>query len=93
MMTVTGHRYIVNDAQILGGEPTVLGTRTPGRAIVETWRLGVAAEQIPRALPPLTLAQVFDGLSYWSDHQEEINTHIEHNRILPHELDPRVSGL
>jgi uncharacterized protein (DUF433 family) len=92
MTTVTGHRYIVNDHQILGGEPIILGTRTPVRAVVETWRLGVAAEEIPRALPHLTLAQVFDALSYYSDHQEEINGHIERNRISSHLIDPLVSG-
>jgi uncharacterized protein (DUF433 family) len=93
MTTATGHRYIVNDHQILGGEPIILGTRTPVRAIVETWRLGVPAEEIPSALPHLTLAQVFDALSYYSDHQEEINAHIERNRILLHQIDPRVSSL
>ena len=70
--------------EILGGEPIILGTRTPVRAIVETWRLGVAAEEIPSAMPHLTLAQVFDALSYYSDHQEEINAHIERNRIPAH---------
>jgi len=93
MATATGHRYIVNDSNILGGEPIVCGTRTPVRAIVETWRLGVPAEEIPSALPHLTLAQVFDALSYYSDHQEEINAQIERNRVLPHQIDPLVSSL
>ena len=92
MTTATGHRYIVNDNQILGGEPIILGTRTPVRAIVETWRLGMPAEEIPSALPHLTLAQVFDALSYYSDHQEEINAHIERNRIPARQIDPLVSG-
>ena len=43
-------------------------------------------------MPHLTLAQVFDALSYYRDHQEEINAHIERNRILPHQIDPRVSS-
>src|SRR3990172_1335241 len=38
MTTATEHRYIVRDDGILGGEPIVTGTRTPVRAIVETWR-------------------------------------------------------
>jgi uncharacterized protein (DUF433 family) len=92
MTTATGHRYIVNDNQILGGEPIIRGTRTPVRAIVETWRLGVPAEEIRSALPHLTLAQVFDALSYYSDHQEEINAHIERNRIPADKIDPRVAG-
>ena len=80
MTTTTAHPYIVNDDQILNGEPIVRGTRTPVRAIVETWRLGVASEEVPQHLPHLTLAQVFDALSYYSDHQDEINAHIENNR-------------
>jgi uncharacterized protein (DUF433 family) len=91
MTTATRHPYIVNDDQILGGEPIITGTRTPVRAIVETWRLGVAAEEIPNALPHLTLAQVFDALSYYSDHQDEINAHIERNRIPDSQIDPLVS--
>jgi len=85
----TEHRYIVTDTQILSGEPIIDGTRTPVRAIVEIWREGVPAEAIPTRLPHLTLAQVFDALSYYSDHQAEINTHIERNRI-PHELIDRL---
>jgi hypothetical protein len=37
-------------------------------------------EEIPVHLPHVTLAQDFDALSYYSDHQEEINAHIERNR-------------
>ena len=68
------------------------GTRTPVRAIVEIWRQGVAPEEITRHLPHLTLARVFDALSYYSDHQDEINAHLERNRI-PEELtDPPVNS-
>jgi uncharacterized protein (DUF433 family) len=81
-MTVrTDHRYIVRDDAILGGEPIVVGTRTPVRAVVEFWRLGVAPEEIPGHLPHLTLAQVFDALSYYADHQAEIQQHIDRNRV------------
>ena len=90
MTTKTEHRYIVNDDQILGGEPIIRDTRTPVRAIVETWRLGVAAEEIPQGMPHLTLAQVFDALSYYSDHQDEINTYIERNSFPDERIDPLV---
>src|SRR5205807_9675194 len=63
------------------GEPVVRGTRTPVRAIVELWRRGVAPEEIPKHLSHLNLAQVFDALSYYSDHTSEINAHIERNRV------------
>jgi uncharacterized protein (DUF433 family) len=90
MTTATEHFYIVMDEQILSGEPIIKGTRTPVRAIVELWRQGVIPEEIPNHLAHLTLAQVFDALSYYSDHQEEINAHIERNRIPDDLLDSKV---
>ena len=85
MATVIEHPNITRNERILGGEPIIRGTRTPVRAIVENWRLGLAPEEIPIHLPHLTLAQVFAALSYYSDHQEEINAYIEANHV-PKEL-------
>ena len=81
MATSTEHRYVVRDPEILGGEPIISGTRTPVRAVVELWRMGVAPEEIPSHLPHLTAAQVFDALSYYSDHQAEIGALIERNAV------------
>src|SRR5512145_1875250 len=92
MIQVTEHCYIVTDDQILSGEPIIRGTRTPVRAIVELWRQGVQPEAIPTQLPHLTLAQIFDALSYYSDHQPEINAHIERNRIPDSLIDPLVQS-
>lgn len=92
MTTATEHYYIVTDDQILSGEPIIKGTRTPVRAIVELWRQGIAPEEIPAQLPHLTLAQVFDALSYYSDHQSEINAYIERNRIPDDLIDPLVKS-
>ncbi|NJO83856.1 MAG: DUF433 domain-containing protein [Blastochloris sp.] len=91
MSTTTAHRYIVRDPGILSGEPIISTTRTPVRAIVELWRQGIAPEAIPHSLPHLTLAQVFDALSYYSDNQEEIHGYIAKNRIPEDRIDPRVS--
>lgn len=81
MIQATRHRYIITDPNILSGEPIIEGTRTPVRAIVELQRQSLIAEEIPTHLPHLSLAQVFDALSYYSDHQDEINARIERNRI------------
>jgi uncharacterized protein (DUF433 family) len=92
-MTVpTEHLYVATDRKILSGEPIIKGTRTPVRAIVEIRRMGVPAEEIPKALPHLTLAQIFGALSYYSDHQDEINAHIERNRIPEDLIDPLVKN-
>jgi len=80
-MHITDHPHIATDDRILGGEPIVNQTRTPVRAIVETWRMGVPPEHIPAAMPHLNLAQVFDALSYYHDHQAEIDAYIAQNTI------------
>ena len=92
MTQLTEHGYIVKDDEILGGEPIIKGTRTPVRAIIEIWRLGVPPEEIPRRLPHLPLSQIFDALSYYSDHQDEINAYIERNRIEDELIDPLLKG-
>lgn len=88
MTTATEYKYIVKDKEILEGEPVIKGTRTPLRAIVENWRLGLSPEEIVIHLPHLTLAQVFEALSYYSDHQAEINNYIELNKIPTDKIHP-----
>ena len=92
MTTSSEHRYVVTDDEILSGEPIIQGTRTPLRAIVEIYRLGVSAEEIPNRLPHLTLAQVFDALSYYNDHPREINSYIERNHVPDVKIDPRTNS-
>jgi uncharacterized protein (DUF433 family) len=90
MLQLTEHCHVVKNSNVLSGEPIIKGTRTPIRAIVEMWRLGVSPEEIPQRLPHLVLAQVFDALSYYLDHQVEINEYIQRNRIPDEFIDPRV---
>lgn len=90
MTAATEHCHVVVDDRILGGEPIIRGTRTPVRAIVELWRLGNLPEEISVHLPHITLGQVFDALSYYSEHQTEINEYIERNRIPDEMIHPLV---
>lgn len=90
MTTVTEYRYIVRDEKILGGEPIIRGTRTPVRAVVENWRLGLSPEEIVIHMPHLTLAQIFEALSYYSDHQKEINNYIKENQIPDDKIHPAL---
>lgn len=93
MMQLTEHCYIARNDEILSNEPIIKGTRTPVRAIVEMWRIGVSPEEIPQRLPHISLSQVFDALSYYLDHQMEINEYIERNRIPDNLIDPRVRNV
>ncbi|MBW4692461.1 MAG: DUF433 domain-containing protein [Lyngbya sp. HA4199-MV5] len=81
MSAETLSRYVTRNTEILSGEPVILGTRTSVRAIVGLWRLGIMPEEILNHLPHLILAQVFDALSFYLDHQAKINESIERNRV------------
>ncbi|HEU4324044.1 MAG TPA: DUF433 domain-containing protein [Roseiflexaceae bacterium] len=93
MSIATANRYIVKDQAILGGEPIIVSTRTPVRAIVELWNQGNPPEMIPQHLPHLTLAQIFDALSYYSDNQEEIQKYIEKNKITDDMVDRSIKNI
>lgn len=90
MTTATAHPYVISDDSILNGAPIVKGTRTPVRAIAELWKFGVTPEEIVMRLPHVTLAQVFDALSYYQDHCEEIDQDILRNRVPDTLIDPRL---
>jgi uncharacterized protein (DUF433 family) len=85
-------RYVTRNTEILSGEPIIVGTRTSVRAIVGLWRLGIMPEEILNHLPHLTLAQVFDALSFYLDHQTEINEYIERNQVPDDLVHPSVKA-
>ena len=93
MNTAVAYRYITTNEKILSGEPIIKGTRTPVRSIVEKWRLGYTSEDFVRGLPHLTLAQVFEAMSYYYDNQAEIDDYIERNRVPEELLHPLVKNL
>jgi len=51
------------------------------RAVVEHWKFGDSPEEIARQLPHLRLAKIFDALSYYDDHRDEIEHYIALNRV------------
>jgi uncharacterized protein (DUF433 family) len=70
-------RYVTRNPEILQGEPIVTGTQVAVRDIVVLWRSGVRPEDIPQALYNLvSIAQVFDALSFYYDAQEEVDERI-----------------
>ena len=81
MVLATEHPHIVRDPRIGLGEPIVRGTGVRVRILVEYWKLDTPIEELLKYFPHLTLAQVLDALSYYEDHQEEINASINLNRL------------
>jgi len=86
MTAKTGSRYVTRNAEILSGEPIITETRASVRAIVGLWRMGIMPEEILNHLPHLTLAQVFDALSFYLDHQIEINAYIALISLMQYDL-------
>jgi uncharacterized protein (DUF433 family) len=72
-----GSRYVTRNPEILQGEPIVAGTQVAVRDVVVLWQSGVRPEEIPQALYDLvSIAQVFDALSFYYDAKEEIDERI-----------------
>ena len=76
----TEHPHIVRIEGVCGGRPMIAGTRISVRTIVERTRLGDSPERIVEHYPPLTLAQVYDALSYYHEHKAELEAEIANNR-------------
>jgi uncharacterized protein (DUF433 family) len=72
-VTVLELPRIVRDPALKGGRPIVAGTGVTVKRIAAWYQLGMAPEQIAREVGHLTLAQVHAALSYYFDHQAEID--------------------
>lgn len=74
------HAYIEVVEKSTGSQAMVKGTRIPVSIIIGYLRLGETPESlVVNILPHLTLAQVYDALSYYHDHQDEIEQEILEN--------------
>lgn len=84
MSTVT-HPHIVSDPGVCGGRPRLADTRITVRAVVIATLLhGVTPEELLQHYPHLTLAAIYDALSYYYDHREAIDREIaEHEALDP----------
>jgi prevent-host-death family protein len=75
------HPHIVRRPEISGGEPLIRGTRITVQHIVEQVQAGHTVDTILAALPHLTPAQVYAALTYYYDHQAELDRLLEESRL------------
>jgi uncharacterized protein (DUF433 family) len=75
----TDHPHIYTSPDMHGGEPTIRGSAISVRDIVERTRLGDSPERMLQGYPHLSLAKIYDALSYYYDHTEEIDKYIREN--------------
>ncbi|HEX6386777.1 MAG TPA: DUF433 domain-containing protein [Anaerolineae bacterium] len=74
------HAYIEIVQKIGGPRAIINGTNIPVSFIIGYLRIGETPETlIEGVLPHLTLAQIYDALSYYHDHQDEIEEELREN--------------
>ena len=86
-----GHPYIVSRGDYCGGSPVIKGTKFPVRSVVNyVLRQGIAPEELVKEFSHLTLAQVYDALSYYYDHKEAVDQDLLENSQENHGPTTRV---
>jgi uncharacterized protein (DUF433 family) len=74
------HPYIISRKDYCGGSPVIVGTKFPVRAVVHyALKRGLAPEELVQEFPHLTLAQIYDALSYYYDHKDDIEQELAEN--------------
>lgn len=82
------HPYIISQADLCGGSPVIRGTKFPVRSVVNyILRQGISPEELVSEFSHLTLAQVYDALSYYYDHKEAVDQDLEQNSEENHRPD------
>jgi len=75
MATVTEYKHIELDKN---GKPVIAGTRFKVHLLVAAKQVNNwDAEELQANYPDLTLSQIYSSLSYFYDHQEEIENMLE----------------
>ncbi len=68
------HPYIVSLKSHCGGSPIIAQTKFPVRSVVfYVLRQGMTPEELVKEFTHLSLAQVYDALSYYYEHKPEID--------------------
>ena len=70
------HPRIVRNPEIVGGAPTILGTRVPVRAVACLWRATGDRDLVMRNYPHLSAEDVDAALRFYAEHRSEIDAEL-----------------
>ena len=76
----TDHPHVTQTPGVCGGRPVVRGTRVPVKALVGYYRMGYTLAEILEGFD-LSSAQLHDALSYYYDHQAEVDADIKADEL------------
>jgi len=86
----TEHPYIISQAEFCGGSPVIKGTKFPVRSVVNyVLHQGISPEELVKEFSHLTLAQIYDALSFYYDNKELIDKDIRDNSA---NATPEITG-
>jgi uncharacterized protein (DUF433 family) len=71
------HPHIERTDGVCGGRPVVRGSRITVKTLIGYHRMGYNLAEIMSGFAGLTAAQFYDALSYYYDHQAEVDADIE----------------
>ena len=71
--SIAAHPRIVRDPDVVGGAPTIKGTRVPVRAVACVWRATGDRAQIQRNYPRLSDDDIDAAIHYYEDHRAQID--------------------
>lgn len=80
----TEHPHIVRSPDADEGTPIIVGTRISVAFIVGQLRAGDMPQDILASFPHLMPAAVYDAISFYYDHQKEIDRFIQDNTLEAH---------
>ena len=77
----TDHPHVIQTLDVCGGRPVVRETRIPVKVLVRYHQMGYSSTEILSGHAGLTSAQLYDALSYYYDHQAEIEADIKADEL------------
>ena len=77
----TEHPHVVRVEGVRGGRPCIKGTGITVMLIAKFYKMGCDPDEILRLYPFLSAASVYDALSYYHDHQAEVEKDIAESTL------------
>ncbi len=77
----TEHPHVVRIQKLSGEQAVIKGTRMPVWLIASFYKAGDSVDDVLVGHPRLSPAAVYDAISYYHDHQSEIEAEIAAQRI------------
>jgi len=91
-ITKIKHPYVMKVKEVCGGRATIEGTRIPVWIIIGWLERGYTPELIQKDIyPHLTLAQIYDAISYYYDNKEEVDQDLKENNPDEEDLARRIA--